>query len=230
MLCSCSAVSSYKWSWWGQFSKSMYVSFSLHHGTLQWLKHWYQNINNGFSVCQVYSFGTNIAAVTCIPAMSVRWVTFCLLLDMTQYPDEPSKSSIWYEPMKLIRCFVVNIFFAAKAYSTLNDSIEIWKHLLFHHYGDVIMGAIASQITSLTIVYSTVYSDADQRKHQSSASLAFLLGIHRGPVNSPHKWPVTRKMFPFDDVIMRFTDYLPKYYLLQRPITPIYMFYEWFFA
>ena len=70
------------------------------------------------------------------------------------------------------------------------------------HYGDVIMGAIASQITSLTIVYSTVYSDADQRKHQSSASLAFVWGIHRGPVNSPHKWPVTRKMFPFDDVIM----------------------------
>ena len=64
------------------------------------------------------------------------------------------------------------------------------------------MGAIASQITSLTIVYSTFYSDADQRKHQSSASPAFVRGIHRGPVNSPHKWPVTRKMFPFDDVIM----------------------------
>ena len=81
-----------------------------------------------------------------------------------------------------------------------------------HHYNDVIMGAIASQITSLTIVYSIVYSDADQRKHQSSASLAFVLGIHRGPVNSPqspvnspHKWPVTRKMFPFDDVIMWLT-------------------------
>ena len=70
------------------------------------------------------------------------------------------------------------------------------------HYNDVIMGSIASLITSLTIVYSTVYSDADQRKHQSSASLAFVWGIHRGPVNSPHKWPVTRKMFPFDDVIM----------------------------
>ena len=70
------------------------------------------------------------------------------------------------------------------------------------HYGDVITGAIVSQITSLTIVYSTVYSDADQRKHQSSASLAFVWGIHRGPVNSPHKLPVTRKMFPFDDVIM----------------------------
>ena len=63
-------------------------------------------------------------------------------------------------------------------------------------------GAMSSQITSLTFVYSTVYSDADQRKHQSSASLAFVRGIHRGPVNSPHKWPVTRKMFPFDDVIM----------------------------
>ena len=64
------------------------------------------------------------------------------------------------------------------------------------------MGTMASQITSLTIVYSTVYSDADQRKHQCSASMAFVRGIHREPVNSPHKWPVTRKMFPFDDVIM----------------------------
>ena len=64
------------------------------------------------------------------------------------------------------------------------------------------MAAMASQITSLTSVYSTIYSGADQRKHQSSASLAFVWEIHRGPVNSPHKWPVTRKMFPFDDVIM----------------------------
>ena len=71
-----------------------------------------------------------------------------------------------------------------------------------NHYNDAIMGTISSQITSLTIVYSTVYSDVDQRKHQSSASLAFVWGIHRRPVNSPHKWPVTRKMFPFDDVIM----------------------------
>ena len=70
------------------------------------------------------------------------------------------------------------------------------------------MGAIASQITSLTIVHSTVYSDTDQRKRQSSASLAFVRGLHRGPVNSPHKWPVTRKMFPFDDVIMLFKSIL----------------------
>ena len=64
------------------------------------------------------------------------------------------------------------------------------------------MTMIASQITSLTIVYPTFYSGADQSKHQSSAPLAFVWGIHRGPVNSPHKGPVTRKMFPFDDVIM----------------------------
>ena len=67
-----------------------------------------------------------------------------------------------------------------------------WRH---NDYGSV-------PITSLTVVYSTVYSDADQRIHQSSASLAFVRGIHRKPVNSPHKWPVTRKMFPFDDIIM----------------------------
>ena len=75
------------------------------------------------------------------------------------------------------------------------------------------MGTEASQITSLTIVYSTVYSDADQNKHQSSASLAFVRGIHRGPVNSPHKGPVTRKMFPFDDVIM--------YYGIITPLSTI---------
>ena len=68
-------------------------------------------------------------------------------------------------------------------------------HISTLNYNDVIMGTMASQITSLTIVYSAVYSSADQRKHQSSASLAFVWGIHRGPVNSPHKWPVTRNFF-----------------------------------
>ena len=70
------------------------------------------------------------------------------------------------------------------------------------HYNDVIMSTVVSQVTILTIVFSTVYSGADQRKHQSSASLAFVRGIHRSPVNFPQKRPVTWKMFPFDDVIM----------------------------
>ena len=72
------------------------------------------------------------------------------------------------------------------------------------------MGAMASKITSLTIIYSSIYSSADQREHQSSASLAFVRGIYRRPVNSPHKWPVTRKMFPFDDVIMVYASDTPE--------------------
>ena len=76
----------------------------------------------------------------------------------------------------------------------------IWTEKL---YTDVMMGAMGAQITSLTIVYSTVYSGADDRKHQSSASLAFVRGIHRWLVEYPHKGPVTRKMFSFDDVTMR---------------------------
>ena len=94
----------------------------------------------------------------------------------------------------------------------MNKRIKFWSNTVIfhphkklwrsHHYDDVIMTTIASQITSLTVVYSIVYSSVDQRKHQSSASLAFVRGIHRRPVNSPHKWPVLRKLFPFDDVII----------------------------
>ena len=82
---------------------------------------------------------------------------------------------------------------------TLSD---IAAYRRFNHYSDVIMGPMTSPISSLTIVYSTVYSGADKRNHQSSASLAYVRGFHWWPMNSPHKWPVTRKMFPFDDVIM----------------------------
>ena len=86
-----------------------------------------------------------------------------------------------------------------------NDSFAMvmWRQLLisntiYSYYTDVIMSLMASQITSLTIVYSPVCSGADQRKYQSFASLAFVRGIHRRPVNSPNKRPVMRKMFPFD--------------------------------
>ena len=72
-----------------------------------------------------------------------------------------------------------------------------WLGLSFFsvaHHSDVIMGAMASQITGVSIVYSTVCSAADQRKHQSFASLAFVRGIHRWTVNSPHKRPVTENI------------------------------------
>ena len=84
------------------------------------------------------------------------------------------------------------------------------------------MSLKASQITSLTTVYSTVYSGADQKEHQSSASLAFVGGIHRSPVNSPHKGPVTRNVFPFDDIIMVFlfvSKSTPRYFSgLAKPL------------
>ena len=71
------------------------------------------------------------------------------------------------------------------------------------------MSLMVSQIPSISIVYSTVCSDADQRKHQSSASLAFVRGTDRWPVNSPHEGPVTRKMFLFNGVIMELYNTVP---------------------
>ena len=96
------------------------------------------------------------------------------------YPSEYLQSNL--------ACFTVR---SRKCHGVSNH----WQLDCFSHYNGIIMSAMVSQITSLTIVYSIVYSDTDQRKHQSSMSLAFKRGIHWGPVNSPHKWPVTRKMF-----------------------------------
>ena len=97
--------------------------------------------------------------------------------------------------------FSVLMWLFIEANGLTNDDAMPWRCFRLH-YSDVIMSTMASEITSLTIVFSTVYSGADQRKHESSASLAFVRGIHRWPVNSPHKWPVIGKMFPFEDVIV----------------------------
>ena len=64
------------------------------------------------------------------------------------------------------------------------------------------MNTMASQITGVLIVYSTICSGSDQREHRSCASLAFVKRIHRGPVSSPHKGPVMQKIIPFDDIVM----------------------------
>ena len=74
------------------------------------------------------------------------------------------------------------------------------------HYSDVIMSTLASQITYMTIVWSTACSGIDQRKHQSSASLAFVKGIHQWLVDSPHKGPVTWEMCPFDVIMSKMND------------------------
>ena len=91
----------------------------------------------------------------------------------------------------------------------------IWLKWIPAYYSDVIISAMASRITGDSIVCSAVCSGADQSKHQSSTSLAFVRGIHRWPVDSPHKGPVTRGMFLFDDVIMNYFPYSSdSFYLL----------------
>ena len=102
----------------------------------------------------------------------------------------------------LLSTLITNICRSAKGFIAKHTLMGSIKQHWPEHYSYVIMDTMASQITSHTIVYSSVYSGADQRKHQSSASLAVVRGIHRSPVNSPHKGPVTRKIFPFDNVIM----------------------------
>ena len=100
----------------------------------------------------------------------------------------------------LLQCLLIGKINCFDVYLMAVISTVLFQ--MIYHYNDVIMSAMSSQITSLSIVYSTVYSRRRSKKHQSSASLAFVRGIHRWPVNSPHKGPVTRKMFPFDDVMV----------------------------
>ena len=92
--------------------------------------------------------------------------------------------------------------------------------LMCLHFNDIIMSTMASQITSLTIIYSTVYSGADQRKHESSASLVFLRRIQRRPVNSPHAllerlYPIF-PMFRFEHAI-KSNQILDPQFLLTKP-------------
>ena len=102
----------------------------------------------------------------------------------------------WHHRREFLRS--ASIFFQ----ETLKQHSRHDTQCFWMHYNDVIMSAMASQIIGILIVYSTVCSGADKRKHPSSASPAFVGGINRWPVNSPHKGPVTRKVFPCDDVIM----------------------------
>ena len=99
------------------------------------------------------------------------------------------------------RIFHMKFTFSNKDYlhgSSRLNWLFFW--CLRSHSIDVTMSA--SQITSLAIVYWSVYSGTDQIKPQSSSPLAIVRGINRWPVNTPHKWPITRKVFPFGDVIM----------------------------
>ena len=98
-----------------------------------------------------------------------NWVTIC-----SDNGFSPVRRKLY-----IYQCWL--IFHMILFQRNLNQAL-LWRH----------NGTMASLITSLTSVYSTVHSGADQRKHQSSASLAFVRGIHRGPVlkHVPHNCPM----------------------------------------
>ena len=106
-------------------------------------------------------------------------------------------------PVKLCLANILGVMLNCIISLAITDEfLNRWPQSEIYHHSDVIMIAMASQITCVLLLYSTVYSGADHRKNQSSASLAFLRGTHRWPVKYSHKGPETRKMVPFDDVIM----------------------------
>ena len=142
------------------------------------LAHWYffqwQLFSQTWIKIQPLSYKKKNLKMSC-----VKWCQFCFGFKVTQYMLFATDSDI----------------------TTRFLYIHIRWHTMHHHYSDVIKSAMGFQITCVSIVYSTVWSGAYQRKQQNSASLAFVWGIHRWPVNSA-QGPVTRKRFPSDDVIM----------------------------
>ena len=122
-------------------------------------------------------------------ALEWKWVIYLLPIR----PQPLKLLPFWYQKI------IINLNVLGSWFYVIHDAQGT---ITQSHYNDVIMSAMTSQITGVSIVCATVVSGVYQRKHQSSASLAFVRGIHRRPVNSPHKMPVTRKLFPFDDVIM----------------------------
>ena len=117
---------------------------------------------------------------------------FILLVFKFLESDLYTKVCAWYARYATMACKKNCNNLIIKYWITV---IQIFYGIGSIHYCDAIMSGIR-------IVYSTICSGADHRKHQSSTSLAFVRGIHWWPVNSLHKRPVTWKMFPFDDVIM----------------------------
>ena len=152
---------------------------------------WGTNFNENLSEIRKFSFKKMHLKMS-----SGNWRPFCLCLGMLTICLPLARPG--FETSRL-RKRVSSLVFHGSAY------IIRFRETLNPNYSDVIMSAMASQITGVLIVCSTVCSGAAQRKHQSHASLAFLRGIHRSPVDSPHKESVTRKIFPFDDVILQHT-------------------------
>ena len=124
------------------------------------------------------------------------------VLEMTvTFPDEHWHKSLTFGCVLLCKNYIIFTFDRQPARVFVNITHYNSAVQATHHYSDVIMSAVASQMTGVSINCSTVYSGRST-KYQSTASLVSVRGIYRSPVASPHKGPATQKMFPFDDVIM----------------------------
>ena len=119
----------------------------------------------------------------CLCRLAVSWPT-CLANRPFDFPEySPSICDHAYNQQYVFTWFIV-----------LNRFAWICEHLYNIIYSPSITYAMAFQITGVTNVCSTVCPSANEMRHQSFAALAFVSGIHRLMVDSPHKWPVTRKM------------------------------------
>ena len=123
-------------------------------------------------------------------------VQLCSLLILQHNWHDAEKSLSYYRKVNQVSKLIgTRVYKAIQWYRPHLTERTLCSSFTEKHYNDVTMNAMASQITSLTIVYSTVYLGADQRKHQSSASQAFVRGIHRCPGNSRTKGQLRRKCF-----------------------------------
>ena len=147
-----------------------------------------------------------------------RWCeTSARSCDSTDFKDDRSKRIMATRCHQSVR-HTYFIFLFQMMWFIMNQTCHGVSKLAIYgirpiHYNGVIMSAMASQIIGLAIIYSIVYSRS--KKHQRSAWEAVVRGIHRWPVNSPQKGPVTRKMFPFDDVII-FNLFCALWYIWQK--------------
>ena len=145
------------------------------------------------------TWGKNIAELTTIVCFH-RESFMYIMRNIALYIFALTESYSLLVILSVAKPIIINVYIILSCiwnpdhWSYTSGHICSW-HTNPSHYSDVMMSAMAYQITSLTIVFSSVYSCVDQRKHQSAASLAFVRGIHRWSVNFPHKGPVTRKNF-----------------------------------
>ena len=138
------------------------------------------------------------------------WLVMLITSKVQWYSFEGNFSSDTLTSNKIhLKITYLNFISNVPGANELKEAMLLWLDISLvryrdprNHYSEVIMSAVASQITGISIACSTVCSGTDLRKYQTSASLAFVRGIHRWPVDSSHKGPVTRKMFLYDDVIM----------------------------